>query len=343
MVIGHTESPFTNYIYLFHMAVFFMASGYFWNEKHIVTFKSLVKYVIAKIKALYFPYLICNIILLIIEKIFLYGDERMSPILFAKEVIVSFVKTSLFVGSVELGGPTWFFGCLLLVTVGYAMLFFVVNKITILHKNKMIVHIAFWVACILISWGIDSGVVDFGIEFLNRLFPAYCVYELGMFIRKIEEEKIYSNLLNIELSNKTYNIVYFISSATGLLILNCLGSISIATCKIVNPIFFALTSCLGWIMLSSLSASLPQILKELMIYLGKNTKVIVCWHLLSFKIVTYIYILCNNSSIERMREFPTLKEPSGLWPVYSFVGITFPLVMHSILKKVIKKETYKKI
>lgn len=31
MVCGHSGAPFTNWIYLFHMALFFIASGYLWN------------------------------------------------------------------------------------------------------------------------------------------------------------------------------------------------------------------------------------------------------------------------------------------------------------------------
>lgn len=36
MVLGHTRSPFTSFIYLFHMAVFFMVTGYLWNgDKYV--------------------------------------------------------------------------------------------------------------------------------------------------------------------------------------------------------------------------------------------------------------------------------------------------------------------
>ena len=33
VVIGHTRVPGNSFIYLFHMAVFFIASGYFYSEK----------------------------------------------------------------------------------------------------------------------------------------------------------------------------------------------------------------------------------------------------------------------------------------------------------------------
>lgn len=34
MVCGHSGFMHRNWIYLFHMALFFMASGYMWNDIH---------------------------------------------------------------------------------------------------------------------------------------------------------------------------------------------------------------------------------------------------------------------------------------------------------------------
>ena len=33
MVAGHSDAPFTHFIYLFHMAVFFMAAGFFFKDE----------------------------------------------------------------------------------------------------------------------------------------------------------------------------------------------------------------------------------------------------------------------------------------------------------------------
>lgn len=35
MVIGHASSPFHDFIYLFHMPLFFMISGFFFNPEKI--------------------------------------------------------------------------------------------------------------------------------------------------------------------------------------------------------------------------------------------------------------------------------------------------------------------
>ena len=33
MVAGHSDAPFTHFIYLFHMAIFFMAAGFFFKDE----------------------------------------------------------------------------------------------------------------------------------------------------------------------------------------------------------------------------------------------------------------------------------------------------------------------
>lgn len=52
MVLGHSGFPYSDYIYLFHMAIFFMCTGYCWNDKHIKDKESLYAYISSKIKSL---------------------------------------------------------------------------------------------------------------------------------------------------------------------------------------------------------------------------------------------------------------------------------------------------
>ena len=71
MVLGHSGAPFTHWIFLFHMAVFYMASGYTWNNKHVQSFNSLKKYILNKIKTLYVPYVLCNILFVLLNNVFI--------------------------------------------------------------------------------------------------------------------------------------------------------------------------------------------------------------------------------------------------------------------------------
>lgn len=71
MVIGHSDAPFTNWIYLFHMAVFFIASGYCWNDKHSESIQDVKRYVIKKIKNLYCPCVLVNGTFLLFNNLFI--------------------------------------------------------------------------------------------------------------------------------------------------------------------------------------------------------------------------------------------------------------------------------
>lgn len=74
MVFGHSGAPFTDWIYLFHMALFFIASGYLWNERNAVTKKNVVQYVKRKAKSLWLPFVLINLFLLL-HKIFFLKSE----------------------------------------------------------------------------------------------------------------------------------------------------------------------------------------------------------------------------------------------------------------------------
>ena len=60
VVLGHCGFPGSFYIYLFHMAVFFMASGYCFDAKKIQSLDNLWEYAVKKLRSLWLPYVIFN-------------------------------------------------------------------------------------------------------------------------------------------------------------------------------------------------------------------------------------------------------------------------------------------
>ena len=53
VVLGYTKFAGTGFIYLFHMAVFFMASGYFYKDKYSDSVKSVGSALFKRVKTLY--------------------------------------------------------------------------------------------------------------------------------------------------------------------------------------------------------------------------------------------------------------------------------------------------
>ena len=57
MVAGHSDAPFTHFIYLFHMAVFFMAAGFFFKDETSNDFRSVINTTKRKLLQLWLPFL----------------------------------------------------------------------------------------------------------------------------------------------------------------------------------------------------------------------------------------------------------------------------------------------
>ena len=71
MVYGHSGAPLKNFIYLFHMAVFFMISGYLFDEKKVISHGDTAKYIVKKIKSLWLIYFVWNTAFILLNNFFL--------------------------------------------------------------------------------------------------------------------------------------------------------------------------------------------------------------------------------------------------------------------------------
>ena len=61
---------------------------------------------------------------------------------------------------------------------------------------------------------------------------------------------------------------------------------------------------------------------------------IVLFHFIAFKIVTVVYVFITNSSIDLLKDFPILNiQVQGLWIVYFFIGLLFPLLFEAVFYK----------
>ena len=117
MVCGHSGFPYRDWIYLFHMALFFIASGYMWNETHAETISSLGQYIKKKIRAYYIPFVTINLFFILTFNLFfrmgIYSDRNIEGIipvcsLGKMEFIKALLKVFIFSGGSQLAGATWF-------------------------------------------------------------------------------------------------------------------------------------------------------------------------------------------------------------------------------------------
>jgi fucose 4-O-acetylase-like acetyltransferase len=68
-------------------------------------------------------------------------------------------------------------------------------------------------------------------------------------------------------------------------------------------------------------------------YIGKNTLIIMALHFLAFKLISLIIILVYGLSMDKINDYPTIKEYHYWWILYSFVGISIPLLLGYSFRK----------
>lgn len=104
-VHGGIAAKVSNFIGLFHMAIFFMASGYLYNSNSNKDVQALRNYIIKKIRKLYLPYFLINTLFIILNNLFVmihFLDE--SQYMSIGETAISILKCSLMLKGTDLGG-----------------------------------------------------------------------------------------------------------------------------------------------------------------------------------------------------------------------------------------------
>lgn len=70
MVLAHAGGPFIKFIYLFHMPLFFIISGYFFKESCYSNFQEVKTFIKKRLKSLYIPFIACNLVFFDVSQLF---------------------------------------------------------------------------------------------------------------------------------------------------------------------------------------------------------------------------------------------------------------------------------
>lgn len=334
MVLGHSGMPKGghDFIYMFHMPLFFFVSGYCFSEKYLDTPIAFVK---KKIKGLWLPYVKYSLLFLLLHNLFcylhiyspLYGYQRhgvdMLSISQAKDSVWS-VVTSMY-GTDQLLGGFWFLRELLL---GSVIAFVAMKAIRKLQQHCQLVAIS------NMGGGIFLLLASVVMNKYVLVFPCFNMGSLSVLAAAIflaghvyKEHKYCMNL--------GWTIAFAI--------IILLGSI-LKPREIVNlewsdtvPYFFF--GVLGTVMTINVSRYISVFAAWLGLFLswvGRVTLTVLTWHLLAFKIVTLIIIRQKGMSIEHLGEFPVMSvfSEQRWWIAYFIVAMAATLAMAKI------KETF---
>ena len=266
VVIGHTRVPGNSFIYLFHMAVFFIASGYFYSEKSSETLQSVLCFTKKKVVTLWVPFSVGISVFTLLNNLFIrvgvltndtgiyqyvaapYASVR--SILNLSDMLKNILKTVVFSGNAQLAGTFWFFKTLFLVAVLYCVIDFCLKHFCGLEKKKRLT-VQVVVSAIFLIVGYMAAKQRSGLGGMTRVLIVYCLYCGGHFFRKLQR-------INLNTAG--------IMAVVGVIVLtfcNQIGTIALDKLEIVNPIFYLCCSFAGMCFLNGMSRYIDKYLPKI--------------------------------------------------------------------------------
>ena len=102
---------------------------------------------------------------------------------------------------------------------------------------------------------------------------------------------------------------------------------SMLTFSVNNVIPYIISAISGIYLIHCISSETPSLFKKYLGYIGDNSFIILTLHMLSFKVISLIYVFHYKLEIVRISEFPTISDiKSSFWVIaYFVVGIILPL------------------
>lgn len=336
MVLRHARAPFSDFVLLFHMAIFFIASGYLIKEENGKNARNLLVYIWHKIRGLYIPYIAYSIIFICLHNVFLKLNIYTNAMAFMDEtslestyktlfeyytfndIILKICKAAIFRASTQVGGAFWFFQVLLIDLIAYAFFEFIFGQI--FRNKKRVLAIQGAISILLLLIGYYCCVTGKTLHGLNRECSVYVLIYVGVILKR------YNIMEKLQQNRK----ILYIAVASFMIL--CLGYhrgyIAIDGNHIENPVFFLVMSCSGWFLLYGISALLEKytkIVASIFIYISKHSVAIIALHFLAFKIVNVCAVALNEMPKYMIAAFPVLMTDGLWWLLYTTVGIAIPL------------------
>lgn len=322
MVIAHAQGPGHRGIYLFHMAVFFMISGYLWGDRNDI---EMIQFIKRKLISLYIPYIICNTIYLLWFLCMPLVFDRKMCERTVTGIIYEVIKILLFRGRTSMSDPTWFLAVLFIVSVAYAIVRKTICKLTAEAKmNYFFISLS---AIVAIAVGYSLYLVDFNLFQVGTICSSYAAFHMGNVVWRIKER----NRFNTSNTILTCRLIF--ACVCGLLLYNISDiEIRLISNIIVNPVYYCLGMICGWIIVRYFSVIFGRYrwLRNLFSYLGRNSLIVLCAHFAAFKIIAYIQCLYFELPLSNISVFPVVRNGGYWWCAYTAVGIAVPLAIRYI-------------
>lgn len=311
MVIGHAGCPswLHDFIYVFHMPLFFFLSGYCLKESHV---SQPWQFSVRRLKQIYWPFVEWNILFFALNPLFFYigiTDEyySLSEIPQVAKDVVTMSNWH------ELLGPFWFLRYMLLTNI------IAVVMICLLRRWPKVQHTLFLLMPVLPTLGWLLGLPEFTKGMLMLcIFFYYCGFSIQHFMPRY--------------NSWYYPVLWLLTVAFSLFVKTEL--------TLMEPrltLIYAIAALAGIMLTIATSQLVSQRLSRMivpLVWLGRHTLLIMVWHLLTFKLVSYVYMLIWQLPSDQLF-YITIQAPYQTW--WTWIPYALTGMVGSILLVILGK------
>lgn len=314
IVIGHTNTIFGKYFYIFHVASFFVLSGYLFKNNNV----DYVQYVKKKFKNLMIPFICYNILFILL----CYILSSLNTTFYLQKInINTFYLFGRYFNSVDIAGALWFLPILFLTEIIFKFIVLLLSK----YSENKIYYFTTIITLLFVLWGYTyykSGETisyNFDLVFLSLFF-----FNIGFVFKKFE--------------SKINNILKYIFLIVSILVLYWFSTrwqfINWPTRSFPNIAIMFMISISGFYILYFISKLIFKFKYKFLYcleYVGKNTIWILIFHFLSFRIIFYVLYLLKIVNIEQTRSLVPLYQGTIYNLFTAFFAIILSLVIHKLI------------
>lgn len=313
MVVGHSSCPMVmhDFIYLFHMGLFFFVSGRFLK---VGLGGQFLKFVNKKIKGLYVPFVKWGLIFTVLHNVFYSLGWYEDTYAFGKMIRQMLMVLTFKSIDEPLLGPIWFLKSLFFGSI-------ITYLICLLHSKKLQISIA--VLLYLVAWSCGSVFLPY---MLNREIGIVIAIYLGYSLKNSKMECSW--------------IVFCLISVV-LFVMACYVKIDVIACMWGPLGAFPVCAVMGVLLSRKIVVWTEEKVRCVFTFLtnvGRNSLYVLIFHFTGFHILSTVLVYCGVGERMTLSNVTVLGGINHtIWFVaYSVFGIIFSLAYLQAKKIIIK-------
>lgn len=350
MVIGHAEAPelITNFIYTFHMPLFFITAGYFFSRKNV---DNPWDFCAKRVKGLYVPFLKWSIVFLLLHNLWFeigvlneeYGNwtggvtHPYNMHQFWQRLLL--IVTSMSGYDEFMAGAFWFFRGLMVSSILFLLFFRLLDSRFRLKPQYTALLICLGALAFCAFHILSATNMRFYPNGFWRETWGIFFFGIGVAFNRIED-----------------NIPQRWWLTAGYFILLCVAAVMHFSgmnngAKLQDLITLPITGTIGFLMMYHISKIIDRResgLKSWLVFIGDNTLYIFIFHIISFKLVSILKILWYDLDPGQIGCHMVIhyNHTDFFWVLYSIAGVAVPLIglaAVKIIKSNVSRFDYAKI